>query len=255
MRRCWSRLTVLALGDAAVLVGVRPPWHATVHGLAHPGRWLDAGPDEALGQLCSVLLWLAALWIALGLLAGVGTRLPGAVGRVCLRCARLVLPRVAVRVILGSTGLGLLAVPAAYAAGPTHPAAPTRVPVTSTWMHPSASSWLGDVAAAPWRSAAPAPVSSPAGPVTPPTWPSSSAPTHENAPPQASGARAHVRSGDSLWVLAARRLGPNAAADDVAHYWHRIYAANRSVVGDDPSVIHPGQVLRLPTPAPTEESP
>ena len=58
--------------------------------------------------------------------------------------------------------------------------------------------------------------------------------------------RVRVRPGDSLWLIAAHRLGPDASDADVAADWPRWYAANRAVIGDDPSLIEPGQVLQAP---------
>lgn len=55
-----------------------------------------------------------------------------------------------------------------------------------------------------------------------------------------------VRSGDTLWAIAARTLGPAASQADVASYWRRIHAANAAAIGPDPDLIHPDQQLRLP---------
>ncbi|MFC3806479.1 LysM peptidoglycan-binding domain-containing protein [Terrabacter sp. MAHUQ-38] len=55
-----------------------------------------------------------------------------------------------------------------------------------------------------------------------------------------------VRRGDSLWALAARHLGAGASDAQVAREWPRWYAANRSVIGDDPDLLVPGQQLRPP---------
>ena len=55
-----------------------------------------------------------------------------------------------------------------------------------------------------------------------------------------------VRRGDSLWDIAARHLGPDASAADIAAEWPRWYVANRSLVGPDPDLIRPGQRLRPP---------
>jgi len=63
----------------------------------------------------------------------------------------------------------------------------------------------------------------------------------------------HVRPGDCLWLIAARRLGPGASAAEVAHEWPRWYALNRNVIGGDPDVIHPGQAL-VPPPAPVRRA-
>jgi nucleoid-associated protein YgaU len=57
-----------------------------------------------------------------------------------------------------------------------------------------------------------------------------------------------VRSGDSLWSIAAATLPAGAAPQEVGRRWRAIYLANQSVVGLDPDVIHPGQRLRLPRP-------
>jgi resuscitation-promoting factor RpfA len=55
-----------------------------------------------------------------------------------------------------------------------------------------------------------------------------------------------VRPGDCLWLIAARRLGPQATAAEIAREWPRWYAMNRQVIGDDPDVIRPGQPLAAP---------
>ena len=56
-----------------------------------------------------------------------------------------------------------------------------------------------------------------------------------------------VRLGDCLWLIAARRLGPQAGSAEIAHEWPRWYATNRRVIGDNPSVILPGQALAAPS--------
>ena len=48
-----------------------------------------------------------------------------------------------------------------------------------------------------------------------------------------------VVSGDSLSKIAKKHLGS-------ANRWKEIYEANRSVIGDNPDLIKPGQKLRLP---------
>jgi nucleoid-associated protein YgaU len=56
-----------------------------------------------------------------------------------------------------------------------------------------------------------------------------------------------VRAGDSLWSITARELGGPAASDlDVALEWPRWYEANRAVIGDNPGLLLPGQILRPP---------
>jgi nucleoid-associated protein YgaU len=55
-----------------------------------------------------------------------------------------------------------------------------------------------------------------------------------------------VRRGDSLWDIAARHLGPDASAADVAVEWPRWHRANRAVIGADPDLLIPGQRLLPP---------
>jgi hypothetical protein len=74
----------------------------------------------------------------------------------------------------------------------------------------------------------------------------------ESAPDRArAGDSIVVRPGDSLWVIAARQLGPHATSQAIAAAWPRLYTANRHVIGADPGLIYPGQRLRLPSAAST----
>jgi nucleoid-associated protein YgaU len=54
-----------------------------------------------------------------------------------------------------------------------------------------------------------------------------------------------VRTGESLWAIAAMQLHSDDPAR-IARYWHRIYIRNREAIGSDPDLIREGQVLRLP---------
>lgn len=64
----------------------------------------------------------------------------------------------------------------------------------------------------------------------------------------AAGPEVAVRAGDSLWTIAARELGPAASDVEIAAQWPRWYEANRQVIGTDPNVLLPGQVLTPPVP-------
>jgi nucleoid-associated protein YgaU len=55
-----------------------------------------------------------------------------------------------------------------------------------------------------------------------------------------------VQRGDTLWTIAARHLGPGASDAEIAQAWPAWFDANRGVIGDDPDLILPGQVLRAP---------
>lgn len=48
-----------------------------------------------------------------------------------------------------------------------------------------------------------------------------------------------VKPGDSLWAIARRVYGNGSK-------WRVIYDANRNVIGKNPNLIYPGQVLRIP---------
>jgi nucleoid-associated protein YgaU len=67
---------------------------------------------------------------------------------------------------------------------------------------------------------------------------SSTSPAPERAPVDASVMEYRVVKGDSLSKIAQRIYGD-------AQAWRGIYDANRDVI-DDPDLIHPGQVLKVP---------
>lgn len=56
-------------------------------------------------------------------------------------------------------------------------------------------------------------------------------------------------AGEALWWVAEHmlaNLGDTPTYADVEHAWRAIYAANRAVIGSNPDMIRPGQVLHLP---------
>ena len=59
------------------------------------------------------------------------------------------------------------------------------------------------------------------------------------APAPAADQTYTVASGDSLSKIAKKHLGN-------ANRWREIYDANKSVIGDNPDLIKPGQKLRIP---------
>jgi nucleoid-associated protein YgaU len=72
---------------------------------------------------------------------------------------------------------------------------------------------------------------------------------HRNAgdPGDPSTHRYVVRRGDTLWDIAARHLGPGATAVDISRAWPAWYDANRRLIGTDPGVIAPGELLSPPS--------
>ncbi|MEJ5914148.1 LysM peptidoglycan-binding domain-containing protein [Pseudokineococcus sp. 1T1Z-3] len=61
------------------------------------------------------------------------------------------------------------------------------------------------------------------------------------------GRQVVVVRGDTLWDIAARALPPGADDAEVAAAWPAWYETNRHVIGDDPDLLRPGQVLLVPT--------
>ncbi len=55
-----------------------------------------------------------------------------------------------------------------------------------------------------------------------------------------------VRAGDSLWLIAGRQLGFTATDRATSNRVADLYHVNRLTIGNDPDLVHPGQVLRLP---------
>src|SRR4051812_20176742 len=218
------RVAALVSADLAALLCLRPHAHALGARLAHPQAWVSrVGADAALATVAGAALWCAAAWLAAGLLAATLGRLPGAIGRGSQTVADHVVPRVLRRLIAGSAGVGILLAPGSVAGAVGAPAGPPAGAVTAAAL--PTPGW---------------PVDPTPAPLPAPDWPA-------QAPPETHGADTiRVRPGDSLWLIAARRLGPHPAAAAVASKWPRWYAANRDVIGPDPSVIHPGQRLHAP---------
>ncbi len=55
-----------------------------------------------------------------------------------------------------------------------------------------------------------------------------------------------VHRGDTLWSLAADRLPADAPASVILQAVYQWYRLNRPVIGSDPDLILPGQILRIP---------
>lgn len=204
--------TTLVLGSVAVtvLVLVRPHPSALAHRLTALAATRSVDPDVLLAQLSADLLWLVAGWLAAGIATTLLASAPGFTGRVFGAASRRLLPAALRRLVAGSAGLGVLLapIPSALASAPAHPSAATALPA--------------------------------------PVWPGAQAPVDRPDPPPPVEHTVRVRPGDSLWLIAAHRLGPTAGPAAVAAAWPRWYAANRDVIGDDPNLIVPGQLLSAP---------
>ncbi|MDO5504038.1 MAG: LysM peptidoglycan-binding domain-containing protein [Actinomycetia bacterium] len=153
-------------------------------------------------------------------------------------------------------------------AAPTSTAAPTPTATPTATPTPSATS-------TPTPTPAPTPTSTPTPPSTTPPTSAPPATATPAAPPPAPGwtpapvrtlppvslttprtdhlaptdRERVVRRGDTLWALAAEVLPDDATDAEIATEWQRWYALNRDLIGADPDLILPGQVLQIPAPA------
>ena len=225
------------------------------------GRGGPVPAPELLTALAAAAALALVCWLLLGIALEVLAAVPGAVGGAAQAVSHAVTPVAVRRFSALVLGLGVVAglAPAPSLASPavrTVAAAPLPDPgfapppafVDRSGREPDA-----DRSSPPQRSG-PGPVPSAAGPD--PRW-LPTAPTVRPQPdvrvlgrPPGSAERERtevvVQRGDSLWTIAARFLGPEATDSEIARSWPAWFTANRTVIGDDPDVLLPGQVLRAP---------
>lgn len=229
---------------------------------AAPLSRLDSGLSAATSGICVAL----GSWAVTVLLVASSTRLAATRGgrthRLLDHALGVLAPGVAGRLLRTALGLGGLvtgvlgsglAIPTASIAAPAVPTpgpAPTapdpiahRVPAAGHHEPPRLGSEL-------WPLSTPAPgqpLSTPApGQVDSLGLLGFRATPDRPLPTGAPLAEVVVRRGDTLWSIAARQLPPSAAATRIDALWHRWYERNRAVIGADPDLLLPGQVLRAP---------
>ncbi|PRY61257.1 hypothetical protein BCF74_1065 [Knoellia remsis] len=250
-------------------------WAAAYAGVVAPG---PASADEILMLVAASLAWAVAGWLGLGTALGLLAHVPGRVGRVAAECAERLTPALARRVaafVLG-VGVGVVGGPgqavaaprggmpsaAASASAPHDGLAPLDPGFVPTSVAAGDLTTSGDgtayadpgfmptspAATAPEPGFTPAPPSpgfTPSAPrVRPQADPGLIAPRPR---PDSDGDEVVVHRGDSLWSIAARHLGPDATDAEIARAWPQWYAANRPVIGGDPDLLLPGQILKVPT--------
>jgi nucleoid-associated protein YgaU len=214
---------------AAALRAVAPAPGAAAAALSAPQHLVDtSGPDALVLALAALLAWAAWAWGAIGLVLTAAAALPGVVGSASSAVLHVVVPaglRRAAGMALGAgvalggplgTGVALAAPPAPSVAA-TASATGTAVP-----------DWPSSTQEGP----------APAGPTAVP------AATPTPGP--------HVVvTGECLWRIAGDQLrsadGSPATDAAVATTVHAWWTANAQVIGPDPDLIRPGQVLRPPT--------
>jgi nucleoid-associated protein YgaU len=246
------------------------------------GSWdgiRDGNPtfDALLVFVVAVLAWACYAWLALGTLLMALSVLPGALGRACGELAERVTPaayRRIARIALGisvAAGpmLGALPANAATVDQPTQAAAaaaamlpsldrpgtvdsrlPSGITLPSLDRPSGSDAVASDIMASlpmpdrPIGDRAPvtaqADLPNPERPQT--TDPVTRPPVRDVADVQ----EVVVKRGDTLWGIAARHLPPGASDAEIHREWQRWYEANRQVIGDDPNLILPGQILTPP---------
>jgi len=223
----WLGTTAAMAAVAWALTRLGPGLQETVTILGAPQRAVDtAGPDALLVVLSAALAWLAWAWGAVGLVLTALSALPGLPGRVAALLVTAVLPAGARRLAAVAVGVGLTAAgPAAVLA---HAAAPVPTAVREAGAVTPLLDW-------PERAGAPGAVTAPGAP----DWPTAvEQELHRVAP------------GECLWDIARDRLlaGRSTGVTDaqVAAAAHAWWQANAAVIGPDPDLLRPGQLLRPP---------
>ncbi|SKB76376.1 LysM domain-containing protein [Arthrobacter sp. 49Tsu3.1M3] len=203
--------------------------------------------EDQLGIVANTTGLIVITWWVMSLAFAVAAALLDRLGRTRAAAATgRFSPAFMRRLVLAAVGLQLLTAPLASAAtGGPGPDRPGPAAVSASWT-PS-----------PVQALAPDPQRPGAGPALDPRWKPLS-PVVDAGPLAARHVRAQdipgarrevtVRSGDSLWSIAAAALGPLASDADIAREWPRLYAGNRDAIGADPHFLRPGQVLVLPPP-------
>jgi hypothetical protein len=237
--RRWAGTTAVMAGAACALSALGPALPELRSALADPQGLVDrSGPDALLLVLVPVLAWLCWAWGAVGLLLTAASTVPGAAGRLAGWLLGHLLPGSARRAAALALGLGL---------GTVAPVA--LLPVS----HPLVASAAAaeDVGA----EHGPVPVDWPTTPAADvvPDWPTGPADPPGAAPdwPRAAPGEHVVLRGECLWDIAADWLeqqapGEPVTAAEVARATRDWWRANATVIGSDPDLLLPGQVLRPP---------
>jgi hypothetical protein len=239
------RVLVVASGVVAAVLGAAWSLVTALRDMAglvrSPGR---ASLEEVVIAASAAAALLLLLWVSVGLLAAVLATLPGPLGLTSRVMRDAIAPQAVRRwagVLLGVAVMSSCGPGGAVASeigsvrtldGEVSSSAPAPL-----WAEPTPAA--GDTTLAP---TAPAPEWTPPAvrPLPPVTL---TAPR----PSTRGETEVTVRRGDTLWDLAAAYLPPEATDAEIATACRRWHTANRNVIGPDPDLILPGQVLTVPT--------
>ena len=249
VRRRRFALTGGGLVFGYVLVAAALLW-GTSGALTAVGAPGPAAPGAVVALAAALSAWVVLTWLTLVLSAALATAAVAGVGSRAHATALVLAPGAARRILSAALGLAIVGTPVA-AALPADAGVASVLTAADRSDHPGRQIDLA-TAPVPDRPAATVPAGwTPDRPVL----------THRRSAHEEAAARlvtgptraerrvadeVVVRRGDSLWDIAARHLGPDASAADVAVEWPRWHQANRDVIGADPDLLIPGQRLVPP---------
>lgn len=199
-----------------------------------------ASPADGILVMVALVGVVLSLWVGLGMALSALSALPGALGQASTRLADRMAPAVVRKVVAFVLGTALTAalVPGTAVAGSAHPTPRQAVVTSAQYAVGVLTNVAGTTHTSKDEDAAPGPSWSPDRRALPANSIGGSGGSGEIV----------VHRGDNLWSIAARHLGPTATTTEISAEWHRWFAANRHVIGDDANLITPGQVLRPPVP-------
>lgn len=241
-------------------------WHTaqTVRGPATLNADLEV--SVALNLLVLGAAGLTSLWLGLLLLLGAVAALPGRLLAPLRRTVHVLAPRLAPRVAaaLVTATVSLVPLGAAHAQEPVTASQALLAPsggATESLSGGHAAGWGTQLGFGPAATGSVetrsgetgSDVRQPDSQAPEPGWAPTAPPTR--ADPDRIGLVSRggmapdtvvVRAGDTLWDVAARHLGADVDASEIAAAWPRWYEANRAVIGADPHLILPGTELVPP---------
>jgi hypothetical protein len=237
IRRLCGTATAMAAA-AAGLRAVTPELGVVADAGLDLQRVVDtAGTETVLLAAVAALAWGVWLWGALGLTLTALSALPGVAGSVARALTRRLLPAGTRRAAALALGVGLATSgPLVTGCAPASGALPQAVAVASA-QGPAAPP---DGPVADWpQASAPTPTPPLVSPAPVPDWPAPAPGEHV------------VLRGECLWDIAAAdltRRTPGTPTDgEVAAAVDAWWDANAAVIGPDPDLLLPGQVLRPPS--------
>lgn len=268
----WSLLAdprpEVVVGAIAVLVAITVAWllaaWAALMCAAAVGSRLPGASGAAARRLLTAITPVVlrrVVMTAAGMSVAAGLAACGSPGSVAAP------PTATATVVVASTAAGTDAFdidldwPVAASATEAPLVSAARLPATEeAAASPSSASGPGAPDMTPFRATLDAPADAPAGDTTDAPTPASALASPRSdrdssttdlraveAPPaMAATTGVVVQPGDSLWSIAAAQLPGDAAAARIDAAWRDWYRANRDIIGPNPNLVIPGQVLYAP---------